>query len=124
MCLSGDVYDLTPAQWGIVDDAILFYKKVSHIIQDGKTVRHGPKVSSYRHPNGWQAIERTSTDGCEKLIVVHVFDETATEIQINLRKSYCIYGCFAESTCRIRIEDDILILRLSDGACALHLMGE
>jgi alpha-galactosidase len=124
MCLSGDVYDLTPKQWSIVDEAVLFYRKVSHIIQDGDTVRHGPKVSSYRHPRGWQVIERTSTDGCEKLIVAHVFDESATEIRIHLYKPYRICGCFAESTCRMRIEDGVLILRLEGGACALHLMGE
>ncbi len=124
MCLSGDVYDLTPKQWGIVDEAILFYRNVSHIIQDGDTIRHGPKVSSYRHPKGWQAIECTSKDGREKLIVAHVFDESATEIQISLRGPYRICGCFAESTLNTRIEDHVLTLRLSDGACALHLLSE
>jgi len=124
MCLSGDVSYLTPAQWGIVDEAILFYRRVSHIIQDGETIRHGPKVLSYRHPKGWQAIERTASDGYEKLIVAHVFDESATEIQINLCRTYRICGCFAESTCQTRIEDGVLTLRLSDGACALYLCSE
>jgi alpha-galactosidase len=124
MCLSGDVYNLTPEQWGIVDEAILFYRKVSHIIQDGDTNRHGPKVLSYRHPKGWQAIERTSPDGREKLIIAHVFDESETEIRINLRRPYRLFGHFAESTCQIRIEDDVIILKLSDSACALHLLSE
>lgn len=124
MCLSGDVYDLNAAQWGIVDEAILFYRRVSHIIADGETARHGPKVSSYRHPNGWQAVERTSVDGHEKLIVAHVFDESETEIQITLDKAFCICGRFAQSTCQARIKDGVLILGLQGGACALHLMGE
>lgn len=121
MCLSGDVYDLNPAQWAIVDEAILFYRSVSHIIQDGTTNRHGTKVSSYRHPCGWQLIERTATNGKEKLIVTHVFDETASEICLDLKGNYCISKRFAENTCYASIQDGILTLRLADGACALYL---
>lgn len=124
MCLSGDVYNLDPAQWAVVDEAILFYRRVAHIIEDGETIRHGPKVSSYRHPKGWQAIERTTMDGSEKLIVVHVFDESDTEIQLHLGRPYRISDCFAESTCYANIEDGMLTLRLSDGACALRLCRE
>ena len=124
MCLSGDVYNLCPVQWGIVDEAIRFYRKVSHIIQDGETARHGPKVSSYRHPEGWQAIERTTPDGCEKLIVAHVFDASATEIQIDLCQPYRVCGRFCENTCITHCKDGVLTLRLSDGACALHLLSD
>lgn len=124
MCLSGDVYNLSPAQWAIVDEAILFYRRVSHIIQEGETIRHGPKVVSYRHPRGWQAIERTALGGCEKLIVAHVFDESPTEIRVDLGGSYCVCECFADSFCETRLEDGVLSLRLSGGACALHLRGE
>lgn len=124
MCLSGDIYDLSPEQWEIVDEAIRFYRKVSLIIQDGETIRHGPKVPSYRHPKGWQAIERTSQDGREKLVVVHVFDESLTEIQLDLGGPYRICGRYCESSCQAYSGDGLLTVRLSNGACALHLCCE
>ena len=124
MCLSGDVYDLSPMQWSIVDDAILFYRSVAAIIEDGITVRHGTAISSYRHPTGWQAIERTAQNSGDKLIVVHVFDEALTQIELNLHAPYHIAGCFAQSDCQTSLQDGILRLCLADGACALHLCCE
>ena len=124
MCLSGDVYDLSPMQWSIVDQAILFYRSVAAIIEDGITVRHGTAISSYRHPTGWQAIERTAQNSGDKLIVVHVFDEALTQIELNLHAPYHIAGCFAQSDCQTSLQDGILRLCLADGACALHLCCE
>jgi alpha-galactosidase len=121
MCLSGDVYDLDAGQWDIVDEAIRFYRTVSPIIQNGVTRRHGPKVSSYRHPDGWQAVERTSSDGRDMLIVVHVFDETAAVIALPLQGSWQILRQLADPSCKIHIENSILFVTLADGACALHL---
>lgn len=124
MCLSGDVYDLSREKWEIVDKAIKFYRMVSHIIQDGVTVRHGLNIKSYRHPKGWQAVERTSLDGHEKLIVVHVFDKTATDIRIDLDGDFKIIHSFAEDCTEFSCEDGILSVKLSDGACAFYLRNE
>ena len=124
MCLSGDVYDLSAAQWAIVDEAIRFYRRVSHLIQHGTTKRHGKKVASYRHPSGWQVVERTAAIGNDKLIVAHVFDETAHEIQLEVGGNYRISSCFAENACAARIEAGILTLTLADGACALYLCAQ
>ena len=121
MCLSGDVYDLQPDQWALVDEAIRFYRAVSPVIENGVSKRHGPKIGSYRHPEGWQAVERTSPDGSGKLIVVHAFFETAAEIRLPLQGSYQIRETFADPSCAAALEDGALVLRLSGGACALHV---
>ncbi len=124
MCLSGDVYDLNETQWRIVDEAIAFYRSVSHIIEDGTTRRHGNAVKSYRHPDGWQLIERTAANGQEKLIVVHVFEQAVTEIRVDLQGQYRIAQRFAEGTCDALIEGSTLTVRLADGACALRLCAK
>lgn len=122
MCLSGDVYDLSENQWAVVDEGIRFYRVVSAVIQDGLSLRHGPKIMSYRHPRGWQAVERTARDGREKLIVAHVFDETAVAIRLPLQGAYRISGQFGDASSHAAIEGGTLVLTLADGACALHLI--
>ena len=124
MCLSGDVYDISPAQWAVVDEAIRFYRSVSHILEDGTTRRHGEKIASYRHPDGWQLVERTAANGMEKLIVAHVYDKNAREIRLDLQGNYRISRCFAEEANCAGIRDGVLTLTLADGACALHLCAQ
>ena len=121
MCLSGDVYDLSAQQWEIVKKAIAFYRKVSPVIMNGITKRHGPKVSGYRHPKGWQVIERTSPNGCAKLIVVHVFDETDTNVCIDLCGEYHINEVFSGET-EVCVDGRILsFAAVPRCACALYL---
>ncbi|MEA4929765.1 MAG: alpha-galactosidase [Candidatus Limiplasma sp.] len=121
MCLSGDVYDLSDAQWATVDEGIRFYRAVSAIIENGVSARHGPAIASYRHPKGWQAIERTAQDGREKLIVAHVFDQTAVEISLPLEGNYRICKRFGDASAYAAVENGALVLTLANGAYALHL---
>jgi len=72
MCLSGDIYNLNDAQWGIVRDSIAFYRKAAPIIRDGQSRRVGTPVVSYRHPEGWQALVRYG-DNSQILAVVSTF---------------------------------------------------
>ncbi|HPJ02031.1 MAG TPA: alpha-galactosidase [Candidatus Limiplasma sp.] len=120
MCLSGDIYDMTPNQWAIVDEAIRFYRRVSPLIQHGTSRRLGPPVASYRHPDGWQAVERTGAVG-DKLIVVHVFDQAEAKIQIPLRGSYRLEAQFCDPACKAALQQNILDITLADGACAFYL---
>lgn len=76
MGLSGDVYDLSDHQWELVDNAIAFYKKVSHIIKDGKTTYIGTDARSYNKPEGSQLVVRELGD--EKLIVFHRFENSVS----------------------------------------------
>ncbi|MBE5841402.1 MAG: alpha-galactosidase [Butyrivibrio sp.] len=74
MGLSGDIYDLSDHQWQIVDDAIAFYKQVSHIIKDGKTTVLKQETESYNAPTSAQLVIRTLGD--ESLVVYHRFENS------------------------------------------------
>lgn len=76
MGLSGDIYDLSDHQWGIVDEGIDFYNKVSHIIKDGKTTELTTDTISYEKPSGSQLVVRTLGD--EMLVVFHRFENSSS----------------------------------------------
>ena len=71
MCISGDVIHLSAEQWEKVDEGMDFYRRVRHIIRDGRSAFFGKVSESWRHPEGWQAVVRTS--GHETLTVIHTF---------------------------------------------------
>ncbi len=62
MCLSGDVTELSRAQWQVIDNGIAFYKKLVPIIRSGQSYLYGPYQRSFRHPEGWQALVRVGRD--------------------------------------------------------------
>lgn len=63
MCLSGDVTELSPEQWSLVDEAMDFYREVAPIIDQGRSERFGPEMVSYNQPQGWQCVLRTGASG-------------------------------------------------------------
>ena len=71
MGLSGDIYDLSDHQWELVDSAIEFYKRIAHIIKDGKTTYIGTDARHYNTPEGSQLVIREL--GKVKLLVFHRF---------------------------------------------------
>jgi alpha-galactosidase len=73
MCLSGEVHDLSPAQWKLTVSAMELYRRVYSIIRDGHSTFHGETGKSWRHPQGWQAVLRTSENGKRALLVAHTF---------------------------------------------------
>ena len=73
MCLSGDIYDLSQAQWDVVTRGIDFYKKVSPIIRRGESTFYGSGVESYADPEGWQAVVRADKATGRTLVVIHTF---------------------------------------------------
>jgi alpha-galactosidase len=74
MCLSGDVIHLSDAQWEKVTEGTAFYRQVRRIIRDGVSAFYGEVSESWRHPEGWQAVVRTSGEGT--LAVIHTFGGT------------------------------------------------
>lgn len=87
LCLSGD-YDLLDAkQKKAVIDGCKLYKQVAPIIRDGWSERQGPDVTSWRHPQGWQAVMRRSANGKKLLVVAHTFGKPGRKpLQIALPK--------------------------------------
>ncbi len=73
MCLSGDLNDLSPAQWKLVIAAMELYRRVAPIIRDGVSIFHENKGPSWRHPRGWQAVMRISSRQDRAVVIAHSF---------------------------------------------------
>ena len=88
MCLSGEVHDLSAAQWKLSVSAMELYRRVYPIIRDGHSTFHGETGKSWRHPQGWQAVLRTSKNGKRALLVAHTFGKAFPKsVQIPLAES-------------------------------------
>ena len=88
MCLSGEVHDLSPAQWKLAVSAMELYRRVYPVIRDGHSTFHGETGKSWRHPQGWQAVLRTAKNGKRALLVAHTFGKAFPKsVQIPLTES-------------------------------------
>lgn len=76
MCLSGDIYDLSEAQWKLVEQGMDFYGMASEIIRSGVTVRCEYSTTQYNHPTGSQLVIRQLGSRC--LAVLHRFENSET----------------------------------------------
>ncbi len=121
MCLSGDVTGLSDEQWDVIDRGIAFYRKVVPVIRKGMTHRRGPGISSDRHPQGYQVVQRIGERG-ETLIVIHCFHgELPETIEVDLT------GCVSriadvysyDKKAEIDVKDDILIYHTTENMCAV-----
>ncbi|SOC13157.1 glycoside hydrolase family 36 protein [Pseudobutyrivibrio ruminis] len=125
MCLSGDVCSLDEPQWKVIDDGISFYKKIASIIKDGKTYFYGNKISSYRHPKGWQAIFRESIDESKAYIVIHGFNQAkGVQVQINLNCDYHLVNYYSYQEEHISLKNGALEYRIPDDMYAVCLYLE
>jgi alpha-galactosidase len=114
MCLSGDIYDLSEVQTGILNQATAFYEKAAGVIKDGVSRRYGPDVINYRQPDGWQAIIRESTDHNKVLAVIHTFSgQQPNEIQLPLPedRSYEIDWTFCLENTQCNIDGQLLNIK-------------
>lgn len=104
MCLSGDVMELGEEQWSVIDQGILFYKKIAPIIGDGYTYRFGTEISSYRHPKGWQGILRIG-EGGDAYAVFHIFEgDLENCYKMEIPKEYEFEIDEVYSDCAVEIE--------------------
>lgn len=74
MCLSGDIYDMSDHQWKLIEEGMDFYRQVSDIIRDGKTILIQADTESYNHPTGVQLVVRKL--GNRGLAVFHRFEQS------------------------------------------------
>ena len=82
MCLSGDILDLSPAQFELVQSAADLYREAVPVIKNGTSRINGDIGASWRHPAGWQAVVRT-TEG-RGMVVVHSFADAPEQFTIQL----------------------------------------
>ncbi len=132
MCLSGDVTRLTDAQWDVIDRGIAFYKKAAPIIKDGYSRLYGPKVVSWRHPEGWQCLVRTQggvehekKDGL--LAVFHSFNgahDGALEVPLPADGTYRIEEVYSDAEADVTVEDGRLVCRIPEDMRAVAVLAE
>ncbi len=61
---------------------VALYQKAAPVIKYGVSRRFGDISASWRHPQGWQAVVRTSADLA--LVVIHTFADSPDEMTIPL----------------------------------------
>lgn len=113
MCLSGDITDLAPGQWALVQQAMSLYTAAVPVIREGRSRRYGPEILSYRHPEGWQAIVREGTARAEgqALAVLHTFGGPVPgEITLPLPPgpAWCVTDVLADERARPVVHDGVL----------------
>jgi alpha-galactosidase len=85
LCLSGEIDELNEDQWLLLKEIISFYNQVAPIIKYGRSRLYQHIELSWQHPQGAQAILRTSTDNRQALLVAHSFAKPLpTEIVVDL----------------------------------------
>ena len=111
MCLSGGVEKLPAASWVLTKEAIALYQKAAPIIKYGVSRRFGDVGASWRHPQGWQAVVRTSGDLA--LVVVHTFENSPAELAVPLEGSWALTERFTDGA--IAVSDVGLTLQSTGG---------
>lgn len=97
MCLSGDINDLSDAQWFIVDEAMDFYRAAADIIRHGITTRYENDVKSYNHPQGEQLLVREYENRI--LVIAHRFEHSKA-VDVSFLNGYDVQRTFG------KLEDD------------------
>lgn len=117
MCLSGDVTELSDAQWDAIDRGMEFYKEIAEVIKDGYTYRFGKPGISDRHVEGWQGMIRIGKNG-EAFALIHIFRKIEEEwISIPIPE-----GCPTKmGTAYCDVEPEFMI---EDGMLKYHVSGE
>lgn len=121
MCLSGDVTELSEAQWDVIDRGIAFYKQASYIIKDGFSHRLGPKLTSERHLKAWQAVLRVAPNN-DALLVLHCFNgDYPQEIEIDVTDintdKIDVYSY--DDKADVKVVDGKLIYKTTEDMCAI-----
>ena len=75
ICLSGDILDLSPEQWTLLNRALAFYRKLVPLLKDGDSVYLPPAAASRTVLRGGQTLARTGRDGKQFALYFHAFGE-------------------------------------------------
>ena len=93
LCISGDVTELSPYQWQLVEKGISFYRKLDRITKNGITYHYGTIQQSYRSLRGWQGIVRENAKTREACIILHGFEENQ-DIEIPIEHDYKVISIY------------------------------
>ncbi|KAH8172469.1 melibiase domain-containing protein [Sarocladium implicatum] len=82
MYLSGEVEDLAEDQVDFLRKAIDMYKQSVPAICDGTSRIQGDVGESWRHPQGWQGVVRSTCS--QVLVVIHTFEKSPRDLTVEL----------------------------------------
>ena len=114
MCLSGDIYDLSDAQWQTVDKAIKLYKRCNHLISLGKNYRSGVLQKSFDKLTGWQAVTRVSLGQSQVMIIIHTFEKFRGTLKLALNQikpGYSVSEVFSRQQVKVKLTGNTLTVR-------------
>ena len=125
MCISGDVTQLSDAQWEVLDRGIAFYKKIAPVIRSGISCLDGRISKSWRHAEGYQTLLREGEDAA--YAVIHTFEGALPEkIRVRFKQSavYEIADSYSDNAVRAWVEDGCLIYEPEENwkAAAFYLV--
>lgn len=112
-CLSGDVTELSPEKWALIDSGIAFYKAAAPVIKAGKSRLISHRGLSDRHPTGWQASVRTGANS-DILVVAHSFAAPPSVAELDVPAGCSVKAVFAEDGSRVSLSGGRLSLRLDE----------
>ena len=114
MCLSGDIYDLSDAQWKTVDEAIKLYKRCNHLISLGKNYRSGTQQKSFDKLTDWQAVTRVSLGQSQVMVIIHTFENFRGTLKLPLNQikpGYSVSEIFARQQIKVKLSGNTLTVR-------------
>lgn len=124
LCISGDIFELTEAQWELVQRGTDFYRSVSPLIANGTSFRFGKPQQSYRKLKHYQASVRYGKDAKEALVLLHTFELADREtVELSLAGTYEIIDIFEAKPHEIGTTEGNLRIAVdvSYDALAIHL---
>ena len=115
LCFSGEIDELDEKQWALVQEIIRFYNQVAPIIKNGRSRLYRQIGLSWQHPQGAQAVLRTSTDQSQALLVVHTFARPLpVKMVVDLPQgNWRIAGVLPDTSAAIRMIGNMLEIQLS-----------
>ncbi|TAG78755.1 MAG: alpha-galactosidase [Betaproteobacteria bacterium] len=107
MCISGEVFDLSDAQMGIVKDAMDFYLAAAPTLKHGRSTLRDSGIGNRRQSTGWQSVARVSEDGDALLLVAHTFNTpNATALTFELPSGHwSVSRAFHSDAVQVSVED-------------------
>ena len=122
MCLSGGIEEMPDASWSLVPEAIALYQKAAPVIKYGTSRKSGEPGASWRHPQGWQAVVRTSERQC--LVVLHAFAGAPRRVTVLLDAGWKLAGVFGASEAELAFGNGFLMIPVTADFSAVVVLLE
>ncbi|NMN00886.1 alpha-galactosidase [Bifidobacterium sp. DSM 109958] len=117
LCFSGDTGSLRDEQVETIAAAVRWYAKAAPVIDHGVSAWFGPRIVSYRHPRGWQAVVRRGEAGTpaegRTLAVLHTFHDAPGAVEIPVPAGSVADDVWARPGIDVAVDGAAGVLRVS-----------